>query len=145
MLCVLLGISTLIVSWSLAWRPDNDLPGYTVGAFVIALFSVMLFYLTIATALPSEVDRNTDLTDFYESHGRIFWSLFTATLILFDIKSLLVPKLRGQAVPLWVFPLAAIILALSISPIFWRNRIFHCSAAIGLVILVLGPTLTNDF
>jgi hypothetical protein len=145
LLCVLLGVSTLIVSWSLAWKPDGQLPNYTVGAFVIALFSVLLFYLTIASALPSEIDRDTDLGEFYSLHGAVFWGLFTATIVLFDIRALFIPWLRGEAIPAWVVLLAAAVLLLSVSPIFLRNRAFQCFAAVALTVLILGPTLMNDF
>jgi hypothetical protein len=147
LLCALLGVSTLIINWSNAWHPDNETvtTTVTVGSFVISLSATMLLYLTIATALPSDPDRNTDLGDFYDHQRAVFWGLFTIMLVQFDVRKLIIPGIQGEPIPAWIFVAAAVAVAVSISLIFWRNRVFHGVATVALTVLILGPALPAPF
>ena len=146
LLCALLGISTLIVGWSASWLPDNALPaGYTVGQFMIALFSNLLLYMTIAITLPSDPAPDTDLRAFYDAHNTTFWWLFTATMVQFIIRVLIIPAFRGVPVPFWVWPVSAAVIGTGIAPILWRNRRFHYVATVGMILLILGPVLFREF
>jgi len=146
LLCALLGIGTLVVSWSNAWHPDNAMAaGFTVGAFMIPLFANLMLYMTIATTLPSDPAPDTDLRAFYDTHNATFWSLFTLTMAQFIVRVIVIPAFRGEPVPLWVWPTSAAVLGLGIAPIFWRNRLFHYLATIGMILLIVGPALFTEF
>jgi len=99
---------------------------YYISFLVLATYLICLFLLASA-ALPDHVpEGGIDLRDYYHAHHRYFWSLFSFSLLLVSVISVLPSIGRFSTTQIAISQIGnVVLLCICVSLIWTSNRRYH--------------------
>ena len=136
-LAALVALLKIVTQWWTWFYAAPLAKGVTFEMFLAALASAVLLYLIAAAALPDSLEEGADLRAYFERTRRRYWLMFAAQFALTNAVSIWAQvQIEGARLNL-VSP-AYLILPVSLSLIFIRNRGWHTACLLGLTVVYLS-------